>query len=636
VTLSDDRGPSVLAGQWAVPLARPAAPGKLTLDGLGPSAPLRVDVLPGEVCVQRLAADLAGSGLPPLWARLAAYDLDRPALDALAAEVLGDAQTSGGWSLVVESCDDRQAEQFLHRIAAAEPSRPAPCEIVLHYTGAAAMPHATSPADPVDSALERLSRGRPALRESLLAVGRALPERELAGIIQASRDLDDLTARLAARLLQGVPSTVWPVLGLAARLGYGHSRFGSLDSALENCLDAPWWTELRGGWWLLDAVWRPGVVAACRGGGGWRADVALLGRLVGELVDDGAADAAMELCLDAGCPGLASDLLAGLGSSLVLAGQPRAVRRWLRRLPWSVRVRHRALARQARAAIRAELTQVTSALPPPARTSPPTVRRPAGPARHPPVLQARLLGSVDVLVCGNRVEHWHGRKGSLLLAYLLLHRSGRPVCRDVLATALWRDTAPAVSCNRLHVTLHGLRADLQTASPVPVVVFGEQGYAFNPELEIWLDTEKFDRDAARAERAQRNHDIEGALAACYEAIRAYRGDLLVDNPYEDWTLLPRERYRVQMLEVLGRAAQLAFDAGLYADSVEVGQRLLALDFCREDVHRLLMRAHARLGRPHLAVRQFELCSRQLRRELDMPPARETVELYGKIRARAVI
>jgi hypothetical protein len=49
-----------------------------------------------------------------------------------------------------------------------------------------------------------------------------------------------------------------------------------------------------------------------------------------------------------------------------------------------------------------------------------------------------------------------------------------------------------------------------------------------------------------------------------------------------------------------------------------------------------MRAHARLGRPHLAVRQFELCSRQLRRELDMPPARETVELYGKIRARAVI
>jgi DNA-binding SARP family transcriptional activator len=624
----------VLVGQGAVPLARPAAPGNLALGELEPSAPLRVDVLPGEVCVQRLAADLAGSGLPPGWARLAPYDLDRPALDALAAGALGDAQTSGGWSVVVESGDDQQAERFLHRVGAADPSRPAPCEVVLHYTEPAATP-CPSPAGPVDLALERLSRGRLALRESLLAAGRELPEHELAGIIQASRDLDDLTARLAAHLLQGVPPSVLPMLGLAARLGYGHSRFASFDGVLENCLDAPWWTELRGGWWLLDPVWRPGVVAACRGGGGRRTDVALLGRLVGELVDDGAVDAAIELCLDAGCAGLASDLLAGLGPGLVLAGQPRAVRRWLRRLPWTVRVRHRALAKQVRAAIRAELTPVAPALAP-AHTSRPTVPRADAPARHAPTLQARLLGSVDVLVCGNRVEHWHGRKGSLLLAYLLLHRSGRPVCRDVLATALWPDTAPAVCRNRLHVTLHTLRADLQTAAPVPVVVFSEQGYAFNPELDIWLDTEEFERDAAHAELAERDHDIEAALAACHAAIRVYRGDLLEDNPYEDWTLLLRERYRVQMLDVLGRAAQLAFDAGLYADSVEAGQRLLALDFCREDAHRLLMRAHARLGRPHLAVRQFELCSRQLRRELDMPPARETVELYGKIRGRSVI
>lgn len=622
-------------GQCAVPLARPAAPGKLALGGLAPSAPLRVDVLPGQVGVQRLAADLARTGLPPGWARLAPYDLDRPALDALAAGALGDAQTSGGWSVVVESGDDQQAERFLQHVAVADPSRPTPCEVVLHYTGAAATPYPTSPADPVDSALERLSRGRPALRESLLAAGRALPERELSGIIQESRNLDELTARLAARLLQGVPPHVLPVLGLAARLGYGHRRFGSFDGVVENCPDAPWWTELRGGWWLVDPVWRPGVIAACRGGR--RADIALLGHLVGELVDDGAVDAAIELCLDAGCRGLASDLLAGLGPGLVLAGQPRAVLRWLRQLPWTVRVRHRALARQARAAIRAELTQSTPTQPqaPLARAPEPPVRRPAGPVRNPPTLQARLLGPVDVLVCGNRVEHWHGRKGSLLLAYLLLHRSGRPVGRDVLATALWPDTAPAVSRNRLHVTLHTLRADLQTAAPVPAVVFGDHGYAFNPELDIWLDTEEFEQAATRAEQAEHDRDIEAALAACQEAIRAYRGDLLVDNPYDDWTLLPREQYRVQMLDVLGRAAQLAFDAGLYADSVEAGQRLLAIDFCREDMHRLLMRAHARLGRPHLAARQFELCSRQLRRELDMPPARETVELYGKIRARAV-
>jgi DNA-binding SARP family transcriptional activator len=426
------------------------------------------------------------------------------------------------------------------------------------------------------------------------------------------------------------------MLGLAARLGYGHSRYGSLSAVLEYCLDAPWWTELCGGWWLIDQAWRPGVVAACRGGP--RAELAVLHQLIWELVDDGAVDAAIELCLDLSSHDIASDLLAGLGPGLVLAGQPRAVTRWLRRLPWTLRVRQRALARRAQAAIRAE---VGPTCPPPRHALPKStpdaaIRRRAGASRRAPVLQARLLGPTDVVVSGNRVVHWHGRKGSLLLAYLLLHRLGPPLRRDILSTALWPDATPPVSRNRLHVTLHALRADLQAASPLPVVVFNEQGYAFNPELDVWLDIEEFERDAARAEQADRDHDVEAALAACHQAIRAYRGDLLADNPYEDWILLPRERYRVQMLDLLGRAAQLAFEAELYTESVQAAQRLLALDFCREDMHRLLMLSHARLGRPHLALRQYELCSRQLRRELGMPPARETVELYGKIRARAVI
>jgi DNA-binding SARP family transcriptional activator len=616
-------------------VAGPTRAGPLAFGKLTSATPLRVDVLPGEVCVQRLAADLADSGLPPRWARLAPYDLDGPALDALAAGAIGDGRSSGDWSFVVESGDHRQAERFLHHVARADPAQPDPCQIVLHYNSAA-LPPGTPPARPVDSILERFSVARPALGESLSAAGRALSERELADIVAASRDLDDLTARLATRLLDGVPSSVLPVLKLAARLGYGHGRFGSLDGVLENCLDAPWWTELRNGWWLLDPVWRPGVLAACRDGR--RADVALLSRLVSELVGDGAIGVAIELCLDAGAPGLASDLLAGLGPSLVLDGQPRAVWRWLRRLPWSVRIRHRPLLRQTRAALRVELPQVIPAPPRVARprSVQPTVGVAADSTSCKPALHARLLGSVDVLVGENRIQHWHGRKGTLLLAYLLLHRSVQPIRRDVLTAALWPDAGPAAAGNRLHVTLHMLRADLQTAASVPVVVFGERGYGFNRDLDISLDTEEFERAVTRAEVAERDHDTDGALAAYREALRVYRGDLLADSPYDEWTLLLREQYRVQMLDVLGQAAQLAFDAGLYSESLESGQRLLALDFCREDAHRLLMRAHARLGRPHLAVRQFELCSKQLRRELDMPPARETVELYGKIRARALV
>ena len=83
----------------------------------------------------------------------------------------------------------------------------------------------------------------------------------------------------------------------------------------------------------------------------------------------------------------------------------------------------------------------------------------------------------------------------------------------------------------------------------------------------------------------------------------------------------------------GIARQMTFDAGRYEECVDTGQRLVTLDLCREDVHRLLMRAYARLEQPHRAIRQYRACLRQLGTELDVEPSPETVRLYQLIRAR---
>jgi DNA-binding SARP family transcriptional activator len=618
-----------------------------------------INLLPGEVHLERLASDLARAGRAPRWIRLAPYDLDRPTLDDLAAAIGnkagGSAQTER--PVVVESDDRQQAERFLSRLALAEPPGLAQC-VVLHYVEvgkerrrAAQVGRVTHPAGMRHEALEHLTGSRLALYDSVLDAGRRLRPGDLATIIEQSRDVDELTAHLAGRLLQDIPLRTKMLLGFAALLGYCHPRFASLEPVLDSSGNFPWWTELTGEWRRFEPVWRGGVLAVCRSDS--RPQLPLLGRLVGELAEDGAASAAIELCLDAGSPGAASDLIAGVGPDLLSAGRALSVRRWLVRLPRISRRRHRALAAQARAAgAAARRTERKARRKEPGGTSRPprpagtlSAARPgrpsgvSGPAQGPHlasisplVLQAHLLGPVDISIGGHRVEQWHGRKGALLLAYLLLHRADRPVPRDAIAATFWPDAPPEASRNRLHVTLHALRADLQSAFPIPVVLFNH-GYKLNPELDVRVDTEEFERAAARAKQAENDGDIEAALGAYRHAAREYHGDLLSDHPYDDWTLLPREHYRVKMLDVLGRAAQLAFDDGRYPESVETGQRLLALDFCREDLHRLLMRAHSRLGRPHLAMHQFEICSRQLRRELDMAPAEETIDLYDRIRAR---
>ncbi len=57
-------------------------------------------------------------------------------------------------------------------------------------------------------------------------------------------------------------------------------------------------------------------------------------------------------------------------------------------------------------------------------------------------------------------------------------------------------------------------------------------------------------------------------------------------------------------------------------------RLLALDPLREDVHRLLMRLHARAGRRNAALRQYRACADALGRDLGVAPEDETTGLWG--------
>jgi DNA-binding SARP family transcriptional activator len=654
----------MLDGRCAAPLPDPTAPGSLPVADLSPSTPLVLDVLPGDFDATRLAADVARyCDQPPAWARLAPYDLDLPTLDALAVVSLsGQAgRRQAEQPVVVESENRTQAEWFLSRLAAADR---APCAVVVHYSrlrgerGRVRWARPATAGSAGRDPLDRLTGGRIVLRQSVLEAGRRLPTGELTDIVDRSRSTDELVAELAVRLLRDVPPETTALLGLVALLGYCHHGFTSLAPVLEGCGDLPWWTDLTGGWRRFEPAWRGAAHALCRSHR--HHQIPLLGRLVVELVEAGAIAEAVELCLDASYTGTASDLIAGLGPGQITDGRPRAVERWLGRLPRAERRRHRALAVQARAARRS-----AAAVPATRRRGPPQRRgggrsrqgrgavtaRPGrqpldhsldgGAAAHPTpgnasplTLQARLFGTMDVRVGGRRVERWHGRKAKLLLAYLILH-PGQPVPGSTLAAAFWPDAPPEASRNRLHVTLHALRADLRTASPAPVVIF-DHGYTLNPKLEVQIDTEAFECAVSRGELAEEDKDLETALAAYQDAVREYRGDLLGDHLCDDWTLLPREHYRVRMLDVLGRAAQLAFDTGRYAESIETGQRLLALDFCREDLHRLLMRAYSRLDRPHLAIRQFTLCAQQMKQELGMRPARETVELYQLIRIRSPV
>jgi DNA-binding SARP family transcriptional activator len=113
----------------------------------------------------------------------------------------------------------------------------------------------------------------------------------------------------------------------------------------------------------------------------------------------------------------------------------------------------------------------------------------------------------------------------------------------------------------------------------------------------------------------------------------YQGDLLADDPYEQWALLDRERLRLAYLDILNRLSRLHFSRGRLASSAALCRRIVECDACREDAHRRLMRCYSRQGQPHLALRQYRACVTALRLEMDIEPEAATVELQLRIRRR---
>lgn len=223
--------------------------------------------------------------------------------------------------------------------------------------------------------------------------------------------------------------------------------------------------------------------------------------------------------------------------------------------------------------------------------------------------------------------------GTSVLRYLLSRR-GHTCTRDELLDAFWPDVGPDVARNRLLVAVSGLRRTLREITNLQVIEYANGGYRLDPELRVDVDVEHFEQDLSAARRAERGGDLKAALAGYRETVDRYRGDFASDAPYEQWTLLPRESLRLTYIDALDRCSRIQLSVGRLDDCIATGHRMLDVDPCREDAHRLLMRCYASLGRTYQALRQYELCCRILTETLETEPAPETIQLYRSIRTGA--
>lgn len=250
-------------------------------------------------------------------------------------------------------------------------------------------------------------------------------------------------------------------------------------------------------------------------------------------------------------------------------------------------------------------------------------------------LSVSMLGSFRVMLNEHVVEGFSSGRGRAVFQYLIVHHD-RPVPREVLMDRFWPEATPESARNSLNVAIHHARQAFRPLTDAPIILYKDGAYSLNPDLRLWIDFVSFERHVQHARKLEAEGLPAEACAAYEAALGLYQDDFLVDEPYEEWTVLTRERLRLLYLEVLDRLSQIYMSQGRYGPAASLCQLILAQDNCREDAHARLMRCYSRQGQLPLAIRQYQLCVQALATELNIGPSPMIETLYQQIRRREAV
>jgi len=250
-----------------------------------------------------------------------------------------------------------------------------------------------------------------------------------------------------------------------------------------------------------------------------------------------------------------------------------------------------------------------------------------------PSFQVRFFGHFQMLCDDEPMPLGRNGKALTILKYLLANR-GRPVSQDHLMGWLWPESNLKKARWSLNSAIHGLRKLLsgsQSSSvPMNYVSLEDGYYRLSPDVSITTDVEHFDEGHKRGRHLENSSQMRKAAREYEKAIELYRGDYLLEDLYEDWTMVERERLANAYMDILGRLAIHYMEVEQHQESIRTCYRVLEKDRCHEDSYRLLMRCYARLGLRARALHQYRMCEQILGQEYGTSPSPETKSLYSSL------
>lgn len=248
-------------------------------------------------------------------------------------------------------------------------------------------------------------------------------------------------------------------------------------------------------------------------------------------------------------------------------------------------------------------------------------------------LTINMLGPVEVVRDPARPlssDAWATRRARDILCFVASRRHHR-ASKDLIIDTFWGETDPTVIERNFHPTVSHIRKALNSNQTLKqnLLLYRDGDYLLNPDFAYRIDVEEFDRLVARGEAKRRERQLDQCIQSYQSAVEIYRGEFM-QGSYDPWADEQRSYYRKQYLQLIEALASVAQKMGDWFKSIQLAQQILNDDPFREDIHCLLMRAHAALGNKSAVREQYENLKQLLQNELGVEPVAETVNTYREL------
>jgi len=248
-------------------------------------------------------------------------------------------------------------------------------------------------------------------------------------------------------------------------------------------------------------------------------------------------------------------------------------------------------------------------------------------------LTVNMLGPVEIFRDPARsfaADAWTTRRARDILCFIVSRRHHRAP-KDTIIDTFWTEDNIETIEKNFHPTISHIRKALNSNQPLKqnFIIYRDGDYQLNPEFSYRIDTETFERLINDGETARRERDYARCIDTYEQAVALYRGEFM-QGSYEPWVDEQRSYYREQYLRMLESLAAVAEKKEEWPRAMDLAQRILREDHFREDIHCMLMRAHAALGNRVAVKEQYETLQTLLQKELGVDPAMQTQKAYREL------